>query len=59
MENTMRELNFNEIEEVSGGLFFAPWAVQAVGWTLIGTLGLNSIFGNGDGPRGPGIPSRR
>lgn len=52
--NGMRELNFKEVEEVSGGWFFTPWVLKAVGGTLIGTLGINAIFGGkSDGPRGP------
>lgn len=52
--NDMRELNFNEIEEVSGGIFFAPWFLKTVGWGLIGTLTARALYEPNDGgPRGP------
>ncbi len=64
MENTMRELNFKEVEEVSGGVwFFTPWAVKAIAATT-GAAFLTRVIVDtwGDGPRGPtppAIPVRR
>lgn len=56
--NDMRELNFKEVEEVSGGF---PWVPVIAGGVIVSMV--TRIWSNwGDGPRGPmppALPPRR